>query len=161
MLNPARSKSPSVVLVALILATTLPDLAAGSTRVTPPQTDCFVTIDDAHISTYINERSGQPAVKVNGQSTCSVTTDNLILTIEIFKKGSFMRIYSVAKKELSIQRVMLPAQIIEFRDTYRFCKNQRSTKYFGVISARIRILGRSHQTLKARSEHDASLACGT
>lgn len=161
MANFTRRKSPSVVLVALILATSMPDLAAGSTRVTPPQTNCFVTIGDAHISTYIAERSGQPAVKVNAQSKCNVITDNLSLTVEIFKKGRFMRTYSVTKKELSIQRVMLPDESIEFKDAYRFCKNQMSTTYFGVISGRIRIMGQRHQTLKARSEHDVSLACGT
>ncbi|CAB4551536.1 unannotated protein [freshwater metagenome] len=161
MPNLARRKSSSVVLVALILATTMPDLAAGSVRVTPPQTRCFVTIGDAHISTYIGEKSGQPAVKVNAQSKCKFSTDNLFLTVEIFKKGRFMRIYSVVKKDLSIQRVMLPDEVIEFKETYRLCKNRISTSYFGVISARIRIIGRSHQTLKVRSEHDVSLACGT
>ena len=161
MRNLARRKSSPVVLVALILATTMPDLAAESARVTPPQTKCFVTIGDAHISTYIGERSGQLAVKVNAQSKCNVTTDNLYLTVEIFKKGRLMRIYSVAKEEFSIRRVMLPDEIIEFKDTYRFCKHRISTTYFGVISARIRIMGRRYQTLKARSEHDVSLACGT
>ena len=144
-----------------MLTTSNTSASAYTLGVTPPQTECFVTIGDAHISTYIAERSGQPAVKVNAQSTCNVTTDKLFLTVEIFKKGRFMRIYSVAKKELSIQRVMLPDESIEFKDTYSFCKNQMSTTYFGVISARIRIMGRRHQTLKARSEHDVSLACGT
>lgn len=161
MPNLARRKSSSVVVVALILATTMPDLAAESLRVTPPQTRCFVTIDDAHISTYVGERSGQPAVKVNARSTCNLRTDSLFLTVEIFKKGRFMRIHRVAKKELSIQRVMLPEEVIVFKDTYRFCENRTTTTYFGVISARIRIMGRSYQTLKARSEHDVFLACGT
>jgi hypothetical protein len=102
----------------------MPDLAAGSVRVTPPQTRCFVTIGDAHISTYIGEKSGQPAVKVNAQSKCKFSTDNLFLTVEIFKKGRFMRIYSVVKKDLSIQRVpSLQEPHIHFILWSHFCPN--------------------------------------
>ena len=157
----AHSNFRLLVTLLLMLTTSSTSASAYTLGVTPPQTECFVTIEDAHLSTSVFEKSGLPAVKVNAKSQCNFPTSQLRLTVEIYKKGRFMRVYRVARQPKNVQRVIKATEQIENNGTFRICKNTIVTTYFGVVYARVLINGKYFQTPKARSEHDTYLPCGT
>jgi hypothetical protein len=133
----------------------------GANRVvTPPKTECFIEVGDAHISTSILEQRGRLAVKVNATSSCNVPQSNVILTVKIFKEG-FGAPYLVAQKSTKANSSKSNGLVVKNRFTFAYCKNATRSKFYGVAFARATIRGKNYATPPVWSEKTVELDCGT
>ena len=149
----------SSLLFALYL-TSSSALYAAESIVTPPKTQCFIEIQDAHISTTILELQGRLAVKINALSKCNVPQSNVVLTVKIFKNG-FGAPHLVAQKSTKADGLKSNGLIVKNQFTYAYCKNTAKTKYYGIASARATINGKVFIAPPVWSEKTIELKCGT
>ena len=127
---------------------------------TPPMTKCHIEVFDAHISTFIRRTQGKEAVKVNADSKCDKPIRNLRLTVEIYKIGRFRDHYA-ATHTLEIDGLVYANQLIRNQATFKYCKNTKSSKYYGIAHAEAIVNGIHMQTVRAQSENKPPLKCGT
>ncbi len=127
--------------------------------VTPPLTNCYIRIDNPHISKYILRTQGILAVKVNARSKCNQPMRDLILTVEIHKTG-LLRDYRLNRTRFKVVGRIFANQVIKNEDTYVKCINQKPSSYYGVAYASAVIDGKLKKTLKVTSAKNVRLACG-
>jgi hypothetical protein len=125
-----------------------------------PKTQCFIEIGDPHISTYLKERRGVKAVKVDAESRCNFFQQNVALTVTIFKVGRFSH-HFVKEFRTDPANPKSSGFTVKNWQTYRECKSQKETVYYGVASSEAEINGKLLRTVKARSNNSEPLMCGT
>ncbi len=127
---------------------------------TPPRTQCFITIDNAHLSTSIYERFIKAAVKVNASSQCDSVQTKLSLKVTLYKVG-FLYNHKVISTVVIFNKLILPGQKINNVKTYALCLNSKRTSYYGVASATAIVGGKEKHTLDDFSDKPVALECGT
>lgn len=144
----------------LILPIIINSKISNATQVTPPLTDCFLRVDNPHLSDSIRRKRGFDAVKVNAISICDKELLGLKITVEIYKKG-LLRNYKVASKTLQINGFIPANKRIAHKGTWERCKNERVSSYYGVAYAVALIPGKDLRTLPVTTDKTISLPCGT
>ncbi len=154
-------KATTAVLVTLLINLSMPETIFGANEVvTPPKTECFIEVGNAHISTSILERQGRLAVKVNATSRCNFPQSNVILTVKIFKEG-FGAPHLVAQRSTKAESSKSNGLVVKNQFTFAYCKNLSKSKYYGVAFARATIRGKRFATPPTWSEKTTELGCGT
>ena len=144
----------------LILPIIINSKISNATQVTPPLTDCFLRVDNPHLSDSIRRKRGFDAVKVNAISICDKELLGLKITVEIYKKG-LLRNYKVASKTLQINGFIPANKRIAHKGTWERCKNERESRYYGTAYAVALIQGKEMRTLPVTTQKTISLPCGT
>jgi hypothetical protein len=125
-----------------------------------PKTKCFIEIGDPHLSTYLQERRGTRAVKVDAESRCNFFQQNVRLLVRIYKKGRFSD-HLVREFETDPVNPKSSGFTVKNFQTYEICKNRIETIYYGTAFAQAEINGKLRRTTLARSADSEPLKCGT
>ena len=154
-------KKTAISLAIFLLANLYSDAAIAADSPEPgPKTKCFIEIGDPHISTYLDERRGLKAVKVDAESRCNFFQKNVILTVTIYKVGRFSD-HFVKEFRTDPANSKSSGFTVKNWKTYRQCKNEKETTYYGVAFSQAEINGKLLRTVKARSNNSKPLKCGT
>lgn len=149
-----------LAILLLILSLNTNSEISHASQVTPPVTNCFLRVDNPHLSDSIKRKRGFDAVKVNAISICDKELLGLKITVEIYKKG-FFRNHRVASKTLQIKGYIPANKRIAHKGTWERCKNERVSIYYGIAFAVALTQGKSMRTLPVTTEKTISLPCGT
>lgn len=123
-----------------------------------PRSNCFIKVDDPHISKYYLYR-GEVRVKVNARSVCSYGHQRVKLTVEIWKDGKVGSNF-VGRFSTNPLAASSTGKIINLKNASVVCKNLRPTKYFAYAYAEALVNGKSRKTPIAVTDH-INIECGT
>ncbi len=156
------SKKKAAISLALFLFANLySDTAFAAESLEPgPKTKCFIEIGDPHLSTYLQERRGTRAVKVDAESRCNFFQQNVRLLVRIYKKGRFSD-HLVREFETDPVNPKSSGFTVKNWQTHEICKNRKETIYYGTAFAQAEINGKLRRTTLARSADSEPLKCGT
>lgn len=123
-----------------------------------PRSDCFIRVDDPHISKYF-ERRNIRAVKVNAISSCKSGHRNVLLTVILWKREnvlpSRLKIFTTDPSDPKSSK-----KIVFMKDAAVECINRKITIYYAFAQSEAFVKGKYRQTPVAYSDQ-ISLACGT
>ncbi len=148
----------SYLTILIVLATNLH--SASAAKVNPPITNCFIRVDNPHLSDSIKRHRGIDAVKVNAISKCNQEIFQLRFTVEIYKKGLF-RDYKVAMQTLKLDGFIPKYKEIAHRGTWRKCDTDKISNYYGIAYSEALVQGKKMRTLPVMTEKIIPLPCGT
>ena len=154
-MNPPFKKLGIVISSVLLLS-----LWQSSSFATSPTTNCYIRVDNPHISTSLKRTRGVTAVKVNARSKCDKAMSNLTLYVEIYKVGFFRNELVKGEKREELGYIS-PNKIIKNFRTYEECTSSKMSRYFGKAFATAFIEGRQFSTPSVWSKKTVSLPCGT
>lgn len=143
------------ILSVILISNSLPALAENR-----PKTQCNIRVDNVHLSKSIRVKKGFDAVKVSARSKCNVNMSNLSLTVELRKVGLF-RNHLLRVRTLEVRKVIPANFSITNKSTWFKCKNNQSSRYFGVAYAKALISEKTVFTPRVYSERITILPCGT
>jgi hypothetical protein len=120
---------------------------------------CRVDLGNPHISTFIAERNGLAAVKVNAFSICNRPHSRITLTVELWKEET------VFKKRIRVaiarhQGMILPNVKFENNRTFAPCLSSAETLYFAKAYGKALIEGEWNYA-SDKSEKSFTIKCGT
>lgn len=141
----------------LVLASAM---SASARAEIPPKSPCRIQVDQPHISTNLLRKENRRVVKVNAFSICNVPHSNVSLTVELWKEGLLVN-HLVRRSEIESTGVIFPGDKVTNAQTFQFCRNSRSTKYFGVAYSKALIKGVWHYARHALKNKNTDLRCGT
>jgi hypothetical protein len=124
-------------------ALAISSLTAVAIQVGKPKDLCRIEVSIPHISTFISQRQGIRAVKVNAFSTCNRPHSRVSLTVQLWKENLLL-------KQMLIQTVerhpkLVPAGMRVYNEgTFVPCLNFQSSHYYGVAYAKAMINGKWH-----------------
>jgi len=123
-----------------------------------PRSNCYIKVDDPHISKYFLRR-GERKVKVNARSFCAPGHRNVRITIEIWKDG---RVGSNFVMKFSTNPVSSTSRgiLVEMKNASVLCKDLRPTNYFAYAYGEAEVNGKRRKTPIAVTDH-LNLKCGT
>jgi len=128
--------------------------------ITPPKTQCYIEIDNVHISTSLIETHFFNAIKANATSKCNQPMTHLEITVRIIKYGFDMKHLVNAQTQTYSGQLYANKKYVN-QKTFAKCLDERSTKYFAQAYAFGTIHGRVYRTLVATSESETVIPCGT
>ena len=153
-----RAASIPFVLASLVLGSSvLVPREASAVSHKPP---CRIDISDAHISTYFREVKKINAVKINAVSICDKAQKDATIYVEIHKTGwlSDHLVETFKSKEYSL---IPPGKATNFEEAFVFCRNDRVTKYYGIVYGKALVEGKLVYAPRGRSANILPLKCGT
>lgn len=121
---------------------------------------CRLQVGIAHISTNLFERSQVRAVKINASSVCNVPQTNVTITVEIWKTG-LLGNHLVWNHTIRSLRTTYPGFQVNNFSTYRKCKDETPTNYYGVSYSKALINGKWQYARHVLSNKITLLKCGT
>lgn len=153
----AKSKRAHLIFIlsVILISNSLPALAENR-----PKTQCNIRVDNVHLSKSIRVKKGFDAVKISARSKCNVNMSNLSLTVELRKVGLF-RNHLLRVRTLEVRKVIPANFSITNKSTWFKCKNNQSSRYFGVAYAKALISEKTVFTPRVYSERITILPCGT
>ena len=154
------TKRSSAVLLALFLLSNHFTSVSNAADSPGPKTRCFIEVGDPHISTFLQERRGIRAVKVDAESRCNFFQKNVRLRVRIYKKGRFSD-HLVREFETDPVNPKSSGFTVKNWQTYEICKNEKKTIYYGTAFGQAEINGKLRTTTFARSAESEPLKCGT
>lgn len=123
-----------------------------------PRSECFIRVDDPHISKYF-ERRNIRAVKVNAISSCKTGHRNVLLTVILWKRESVLpsrlKTFTTDPSDPKSSR-----KLVFMKDAAVECINRKVTFYYAFAQSAAFVKGKYQQTPVAYSDQVA-LACGT
>ena len=120
---------------------------------------CGLTVEDAHISTYLLRTKKQRQVKVNVFSACAIPQQSVTFDVEIWKVGLYGD-HLVKKFHKVITKSPNPKRF-DFLESRAKCLNRLPTIYYGRGKATAVIKGKTYTSLWVISEHQSLIDCGT
>jgi hypothetical protein len=121
---------------------------------------CRLQISNAHISTYLIEKSGVRAVKVNASSICNLPQSNVTVTVELWKTG-ILGNHLLRRRTFYSAGTTLPNSRVNNFLTFKRCKDRDPTQYFGIAYSKAFIAGRWQYARHTQSKKIIPLNCGT
>jgi hypothetical protein len=123
-----------------------------------PRSDCFIRVDDPHISKYF-ERKKIRAVKVNAISSCKTGHRNVLLTVILWKRENVLpsRLKTFTTDPLDPKS---SKKLVFMKDAAVECIDRKVTTYYAFAQSAAFVKGKYQQTPVAYSDQVA-LACGT
>ena len=120
---------------------------------------CGLTVEDAHISTYLLRMKKGRQVKINVFSKCGVPQQQVSFVVEIWKRGML----GDHKMRTFRQTILNPAnpRLVRYEAAKLTCKNYLPSIYYGKAQATAIINGKSFASLWVVSEHLIPIDCGT
>ena len=133
---------------------------ASSPSPRPVKPLCRLEIQNAHLSTTLQRHRKINAVKVNVSSICNVEQSQVLITLEIHKKGEFNdHVYGPFINDQS--RGKNSGMTVILQDKYVLCKNSILTRWFGVAYSKAFINGKWQYAGRTNSPRIEPLLCGT
>ena len=120
---------------------------------------CGLTVEDAHISTYLLKMKKGRQVKINVFSKCGVPQQQVSFIVEIWKRGML----GDHKMRTFRQTIFNPInpRLIRYEAAKLSCKNYLPTIYYGKAQATVLINGKTFTSAWVMSEHLIPIDCGT
>lgn len=120
---------------------------------------CGLTVEDAHISTYLMNKKRGRQVKINVFSKCGVPQQSVSFVVEIWKRG-MLGDHKMRTFRKTISNPANPRRI-EYLGAKLKCKNWLPTIYYGKGQATALIQGKKFISPWVMSEHFIVVDCGT
>jgi hypothetical protein len=120
---------------------------------------CGLTVDDAHISTYLLRLKKGRQVKINVFSKCGLPQQRVSFTVEIWKQG-LLGDHKMRTFRKTFLNPMNP-RLVRYESAKLTCKNYLPTIYYGRAQARALIGGKEYVSPWVISEHLVPIDCGT
>jgi hypothetical protein len=121
---------------------------------------CRLQIGVAHLSTDLFEKLRVRAVKVNASSICQVPQSEVTITVEIWKTG-MLHDHLVWQKTIKSPGTTYPGTRVDNFSTFRKCRNQTPSNYYGVSYSKALIGGKWQYARHTLSQKTSLLKCGT
>lgn len=121
---------------------------------------CRLEVADAHISKNTLKKEGRLAVKVVFKSICNLDQENLIIKVQIVKKGFFgsQPVTLIIVRKYPFVRAN---RWVLIKNIYAYCKTTKSTYFFGTAEAQAYVNGTQVFAPRAQSEKSTPIKCGT
>lgn len=120
---------------------------------------CGLTVEDAHISTYLMNMKKGRQVKINVFSQCGVPQQSVSFIVEIWKRG-MLGDHKMRTFRKTLSNPANPRRI-EYLGAKLKCKNLLPTIYYGKGQATALIQGKKFISPWIVSEHLIVVDCGT
>lgn len=120
---------------------------------------CGLTVEDAHISTYLIKMKKGRQVKINVFSECGVPQQSVSFVVEIWKRG-MLGDHKMQTFRKTLSNPANPRRI-EYLGAKLKCKNLLPTIYYGKGQATALIQGKKYISPWIVSEHFNVVDCGT
>lgn len=153
-----------ILLIATLLFSTFFGQAAFAENLVQPASYfesgvCGLTVEDAHISTYLLRLKKGRQVKINVFSKCGLPQQQVSFVVEIWKRGMF----GDHKMRTFRQTIINPAnpRLVRYQAAKLTCKNYLPSIYYGKAQATAIINGRDFISPWTVSEHLVPIDCGT
>ncbi len=156
--NPSRAAFTPFIVVSLVLGLSV--LLPGEASAVSHKPPCRIDISDAHISTYFREVKEVNAVKINAVSICDKAQKDATIYVEIHKTG-WLSDHLVATFKSKEYSLIPPGKAINFEEAFVFCRNDRVTKYYGIVYGKALVEGKLVYAPRGRSTNILPLKCGT
>ncbi len=149
------------LLVSLVLLFFLTEQAVGTSSVpTPIKPLCRLEVQNAHLSTTLLKHLDIHVVKVNVNSICNVEQTQVLITLEIHKKGEFGdHTYGPFINDQSPGKNS--GKNVTLQNKYIMCLNSKPTRWFGVAYSKAFINGKWQYPRRTESQTIKPLLCGT
>ena len=121
---------------------------------------CRLEVADAHISKNTLKKEGKLAVKIVFKSICNLDQENLIIKVQIVKKG-FFGSQSVTPIIVRKYPFVKASRWVLIKNIYAYCKTTKSTHFFGTAEAQAYVNGTQVFAPRAQSEKSRSIDFGT
>jgi hypothetical protein len=121
---------------------------------------CRLEVANAHISKNMLKKEGKLAVKVVFKSICNLNQENLIIKVQIKKKG-FFGAHPVTPIIVRKYPFIKANGWVLIKDVYVYCKTTKSTYFYGTAEAQAYVNGTKVFAPTAQSEKSTSIECGT
>jgi hypothetical protein len=159
-MNNLKQSIPLSIAISFVLGISM---CQGVFAATKPLTKCHIEVHNPHISKSMFRNQGVLAVKVDADSVCKRSMSDLVLTVEIYKIGTFGYLFQhrVAVDREIIHEFIPANQKIFNIKTNAPCKNKKLTEYFGIAYATAVVDGKTVKTLHVMTERNRKLRCGT
>jgi RHS repeat-associated protein len=120
---------------------------------------CSLRVDDAHPSTYLQNRKKMRAIKVNAYINCSPSKYSYAsIIVYLWKRGCWG--YCAYLEKYTADFDWDSGHELSDESTYRECSNSDSTTWFGTASG-VEVVGDNIYYQINHSPHDGTYNCGT
>ncbi len=152
---PIKSTLFSCLLLTLNLAT-----ASASNSPPTPKPICRLEVQNAHISRTLQKHRQINVVKVNVNSICNLVQTQVLITLEIHKKGLIRdQIYGPFTND------QFPGKnsglVVSLEDKFVDCSNLKISRWFGIAFSKAIINGKWKYAGRTQSQNIEPLLCGT
>jgi hypothetical protein len=121
---------------------------------------CRLEEANAHISKNMLKKEGKLAVKVVFKSICNLDQENLVIKVQIVKKG-FFGSQSVTPIIVRKYPIVKANRWVLIKNIYAYCKTTKSTYFSGTAEAQAYVNGTQVFAPRAQSEKSTPIECGT
>lgn len=149
-----------ILLLSLFLFLIPTTAKAATGEPNEPKAPCRLQISNAHISTYLIEKSGVRAVKVNASSICNVPQSNVTITVELWKTG-LLGNHLVRRRTTHSAGTTFPNSRVDNFLTFKRCTDRDPTQYFGIAYSKAFIAGKWQYARHTQTKKIIPLNCGT
>jgi hypothetical protein len=125
-----------------------------------PKAPCRLEVAAAHISKNTLKKEGKLAVKVDFKSICNLDQENLVIKVQILKKG-FLGDRSVTPIIVRKYPFVKANRWVLIKNIYVYCKTTKSTHFYGIAEAQAFVNGNRVFAPKAQSKQSPPIECGT
>lgn len=158
-----RIKKKLIIFISTTLLTTLQlstSQAAGYSYPGKWGFECGVTVMDPHISTTLNESGQGLNIKIDAYSKCKLMQRNVILEVELYKRGALSPIY-VFRTKTNPALSSSSGFLVTNYQTYRSCATLKATQFWGRARGTAIINGKQYSTPWVLSGVTKPIKCGT
>lgn len=120
---------------------------------------CGLTVEDAHISTYLLKKGKGRQVKINVFSKCGLPQQQVSFIVEIWKSGMFGN-HKMRTFRRTIKHPPNP-RLVRYQAAKLTCKNYLPSIYYGRAQATAIINGKTFVSPWVVSEYLVPIDCGT
>ena len=121
---------------------------------------CSIVVEDVHLSEDIKAKTGKVAVKANATAYCNQAVTLGVLTVQLWKKGTyfdhFIKATHAGNKLLVARKV-----VIRNKNTYEECTDARTSVYFGKAKVEGTVNGKPFSTVWVSTKNPSTICCGT
>jgi len=155
-------RSFSIFLITVLGSNLLtPALASAATpKPKEVKAPCRLGVADAHISKNTMKKEGKLAVKVVFKSICNLDQENLIIKVQIIKKG-FFGSQPVTPIIVRKYPFVIANRWVLIKNIFAYCKTTKSTYFSGTAEAQAYVNATQVFAPRAQSEKSTPIECGT
>ena len=122
--------------------------------------ECGVTVMDPHISTSLQQKGGGRNIKIDAYSKCELLQRNVILTVELYKRGLLNPIF-IANTSTDPTAGKSTGYVVNNFGTFKQCISNKPSRFWGRAKGIAMINGKRYSTPWVQSGVTKGIACGT
>lgn len=121
---------------------------------------CRLEVDGAHISKNTLKKVGKLAVKVVFKSICNLNQENLVIKVQIAKRG-FLTAHPITPIIIRKYSFVKANHWVLIKDIYVYCKTTKSTVFYGTAEAQAYVNGTKVFAPRVQTKKPIPIDCGT